>query len=400
MVRLQVFLGRNAYPYQVLDPARDRDAEEFLRHYACTSNDLPLVVCPSGSILANPGEAELARALGMVRSGLGGHRYDVAIVGAGPGGLAAAVYGASEGLSVTVLDARAFGGQAGASSCIENYLGFPTGISGQSLTGRAYVQAQKFGAEIVIPEEVTKLRCETYPLSISLSDGQTIWASTVVIACGARYRRPSIENLDRFEGRGIWYWASPVEARLCKNEEIVLVGGGNSAGQAAVFLSRYAKKVWMLVRGAGLAESMSQYLIDRIGAMPNIEVLTWTEILGLSADEHGRLERIRWRNRRTGAEVEKIIRNVFMFIGAEPATQWLRECNLSLDDKGFVRTGTNIPPDDATSGDLTNRPSLQSNVAGVFAVGDVRSGSVKRVGAAIGEGATVVQQIHAFLETR
>jgi thioredoxin reductase (NADPH) len=318
MVRLQAFLGRNAYPHRVLDPTRDPDAQALLKHYPCEPDQLPLVVCPSGAILKNPSEGDLARAIGMVPADLQRRQYDVAIVGAGPGGLAAAVYAASEGLSVGVFDARAFGGQAGASSCIENYLGFPTGISGQALAGRAYVQAQKFGAEMIIPEAVTKLHCDSHPFAVGLSNGQTIRASTVVIASGARYRRPAIPNLERFEGRGIWYWASPVEARLCRIEEVVLVGGGNSAGQAAVFLSRYANKVWMLVRGPSLAASMSQYLIDRIGATSNIELLTCTEIVGLSGKKQGQLERVRWRDKRTGAEVEKTIHNVFMFIGAEP----------------------------------------------------------------------------------
>jgi thioredoxin reductase (NADPH) len=400
MVRLQEFLARNAYPHQVLDPRKDPDAQALLEHYPCQSDELPLVVCPSGAILKNPSEADLARALGMVPPDLERRRYDVAIVGAGPGGLAAAVYAASEGLSVAVFDARAFGGQAGASSCIENYLGFPTGISGQALTGRAYVQAQKFGAEMIIPEAVTKLHCDGHPFAIRFSDGRSVSALSIVIASGARYRRPGIPHLEQFEGRGIWYWASPVEARLCRNEEVALVGGGNSAGQAAVFLSRYAKKVWMIVRGPSLSKSMSQYLIDRIAATPNIELVTCSEIVGLSGKEKGQLERVSWRDRRTGVEVEKTIRNVFMFIGAEPATEWLNECSVSLDSKGFVRTGTNnIPPDDLLSADGASRPaSLETNVTGVFAVGDVRSDSVKRVGAAIGEGATVVQQIHAFLE--
>jgi thioredoxin reductase (NADPH) len=399
IVRLLDFLARNAYPHQVLDPTKDADAQVFLKHYPCKSEELPLVVCPNGAILKNPSEADLARVLGMVPPDLERRQYDVAIVGAGPGGLAAAVYAASEGLSVGVFDARAFGGQAGASSCIENYLGFPTGISGQALAGRAYVQAQKFGAEMIIPEAVTKLHCDGHPFVIGLSDGRSVTALSVVIASGARYRRPGIPNLEQFEGRGVWYWASPVEARLCRNEEVALVGGGNSAGQAAVFLSRYAKKVSMIVRGPGLSESMSQYLIDRIAATANIELLTCTEIVGLSGKEQGQLERVHWRDGRTGVEVEKTIRNVFMFIGAEPATEWLNDCNVSLDSKGFVRTGTNIPPDDLLSADGASRPaSLESNVIGVFAVGDVRFESVKRVGAAIGEGATVVQQIHAFLE--
>jgi thioredoxin reductase (NADPH) len=398
MVRLQYFLARNAYPHEVLDPAEDRDAQALLKHYPSTNDELPLAICPNGSILKNPDEFELARALGMVPDPRDRH-YDVAVVGAGPAGLATAVYAASEGLSVGVFDARAFGGQAGASSCIENYLGFPTGISGQALAGRAYVQAQKFGAEMMIPEEVTTLDCGAQPFVLGLRGGRSVKASTVVVASGARYRRPNVPNLQQFEGRGVWYWASPIEARMCRKEEVALVGGGNSAGQAAVFLSGYAKKVWMLVRGPSLAETMSQYLIDRIKATPNIALLTCTEIVALSPSPDGELQAVRWRDRRTGQETEKPIRNVFIFIGADPATGWLRDCGVALDAKGFVLTGSNIPPDDLRSSDGTERPqSLETNVPGVFAVGDIRAGSVKRVGAAIGEGATVVPQIHTFLE--
>ena len=317
--------------------------------------------------------------------------------GAGPAGLATAVYAASEGLSVVVFDARAFGGQAGASARIENYLGFPIGISGQMLTGLAYVQAQKFGAEMVIPTEVARLNCSQNPLTLELSDGVRAKAVAVVIASGARYRRLDVPNLRDFEGRGVWYWASPIEARLCRREEIVLVGGGNSVGQAAVFLRNYAAKIWLLVRGPSLAESMSQYLIDRIEATTNIEVLKNTEVVALSGSPHGQLERIRWRHRASGDETEKAVRHLFLFIGAAPATRWLHGC-ISLDAKGFVQTGASVPTQDVRSDDSAALPpSLQSSVAGVFAVGDVRSGSVKRVGAAIGEGAAVVAQLHAYL---
>jgi thioredoxin reductase (NADPH) len=390
VVRLQGFLTRNAYPYQVLDPARDRDAADLVDKYAPDSSDLPLAVCPKGTILKNPSEAELARALGMVRRDAQDRTYDVAIVGAGPAGLATAVYAASEGLSIVVFDAEAFGGQAGASARIENYLGFPTGISGRDLTGRAYVQAQKFGAEMAIPTDISRLNCGQNPLMLEIAGGGRIKASAVVIASGARYRRLDVSNLHQFEGRGVWYWASPVEARLCRREEIVLVGGGNSAGQAAVFLRDYATKIWLLVRGPSLSESMSQYLIDRISATSNIEVLTNTNVVALSGSPQRQLERIRWRNRLSGEETEKSIRHLFLFIGAEPATGWLQGC-VSLDAKGFVQTGTSARHNGAEP------LSLQSNLPGVFAVGDVRSGSVKRVGAAIGEGAGVVAQLHAYL---
>src|ERR1700686_3252118 len=280
VIRLQGFLARNAYPHQLLDPAHDRDAAELVKQYASDPADLPLAVCPKGSILKNPNETELARALGMVPIDERDRTYDVAIVGAGPAGLSTAVYAASEGLSVIVFDARAFGGQAGASARIENYFGFPTGISGQALTGRAYVQALKFGARMMIPTEVVRLEPTETP-ALHLGDGRRVKASTVVVATGARYRRLDVANLADFEGRGVWYWASPIEARLCRNEEIALVGGGNSAGQAAVFLRNFAKKIWMLVRGPGLDQSMSRYLIDRIASIDSIEVLTHTEIVAL-----------------------------------------------------------------------------------------------------------------------
>ncbi len=399
MVRLQGFLTRNAYPHQVLDPAQDRDAAELVARYAPNPADLPLAVCPKGAILKNPSEADLARALGMAPIDAMNRTVDVAIVGAGPAGLATAVYAASEGLSVIAFDARAFGGQAGASARIENYLGFPTGISGQALAGRAYVQALKFGAEMIIPTEVVRLDHAQAPLALELDGGRRVRATTVVVASGARYRRPDVPHLREFEGRGVWYWASPIEARLCRQEEIVLVGGGNSAGQGAVFLRDYAAKIWMLVRGPSLAESMSQYLIDRIEAADNIEVLTQTEIIALSGSPDGQLERVRWRNNATGAETEKRIRNVFLFIGADPATNWLRDSGVALDAKGFVQTGSDIPAGKLKSdGHVASPLSLQTNIPAVFAVGDVRSGSVKRIGGAIGEGATVVAQLHAFFE--
>jgi thioredoxin reductase (NADPH) len=398
VIRLQGFLARNAYPHQLLDPTQDRDAAELVKRYAPNPANLPLAVCPKGSILKNPSEAELARALGMVPIDERDRNYDVAVVGAGPAGLSAAVYAAADGLSVIVFDARAFGGQAGASTRIENYLGFPTGISGQALTGRAYVQAQKFGARIVIPAEVVRLDPTETPISLHLADGGRVKASTVVVATGACYRRLNVPNLQEFEGRGVWYWASPIEARLCRSEEIVLVGGGNSAGQAAIFLRSFAAKIWMLVRGPSLAESMSQYLIDRIRATNNIEVLTRTEIVGLYGSPKKQLERVRWRNNVTGEETEKPIRHVFLFIGADPATSWLKDSSVALDAKKFILTGADVPPDVQRPGNKPGRPlSLETSVIAVFAIGDVRSGSVKRVGAAIGEGAVVVAELHAIL---
>ena len=398
VIRLQGFLARNAYPHQLLDPEKDEDAARLVQQYAPNPSDLPLAVCPKGTILKNPSEAELARALGMVPIDERDQTYDVAVVGAGPAGLSTAVYAASEGLSVIVLDARAFGGQAGASARIENYLGFPAGISGQALTGRAYVQAQKFGARMVIPAEAIRPDLTEVPLALRLDDGRRVKAQTVVVATGARYRRLNIPNLTDFEGRGIWYWASPIEARLCRDEEIVLVGGGNSAGQATVFLRNFAKKIWMLVRGPSLAESMSQYLIDRICAIDNIEVLTRTEIIALYGSREKQLERVRWRNNVTGEEAEKPIRHIFLFIGAEPATAWLRDSGVALDTKNFILTGSDVAPDARRSNNGSGRPlSLETSVRNVFACGDVRSGSVKRVGAAIGEGAVVGAELHAAL---
>jgi thioredoxin reductase (NADPH) len=396
VIRLQGFLARNAYPHQLLDPAQDQDAAKLVEQYAPNPSDLPLAVCPKGTILKNPNETELARALGMVPIDERDRIYDVAVVGAGPAGLSTAVYAASEGLSVIVFDARAFGGQAGASARIENYLGFPAGISGQALTGRAYVQAQKFGATVMIPSEVVRFDPTETPLGLHLDDGQRVKASTVVVATGARYRRLDVPNLSDFEGRGVWYWASPIEARLCRDEEIVLVGAGNSAGQAAVFLRSFAAKIWMLIRGPSLAESMSQYLIDRINkAIDNIEVLIHTEIVALYGSREKQLERVRWRNNATGEETEKPIRHVFCFIGAEPATGWLRDSGVALDGKNFVLTGSDIPSDARHSNNGSGRPlPLETSVRGVFASGDVRSGSVKRVGAAIGEGAVVGAELH------
>jgi thioredoxin reductase (NADPH) len=394
VIRLQGFLTRNGFPHHLLDPERDHDAAELIARYSPLSGDWPLVVVADGSVLRNPGETELARAIGMI-GGPAGHKiYDVAIVGCGPAGLATAVYAASEGLSVAVLDARAFGGQAGASARIENYLGFPTGISGQALAGRAFTQAQKFGADIMIPIGVRSLDCTRADdtLVLTLDGGEALRARSVVVASGARYRRPEIENLDRFEGRGVWYWASPIEARLCAEQEVVLVGGGNSAGQAAVFLSGHARKVHMVIRGGGLGASMSRYLIERIEATPNIELVFNTEVVALEGAADASLERVRWRSRLSGEESSADIRNLFLFVGADPATGWLDGCGVTLDRGGFVVTG-------AQSEQNQGRPvpPLETSVPGVFAVGDVRSGSVKRVGGAIGEGAQVVASLHGFL---
>jgi thioredoxin reductase (NADPH) len=386
VARLRNFLSRNGIPHQLLDPATDADARAFIERYAPEPEHLPLAVCPNGEVLRNPKENELARCIGMLDAEPGEKVYDVVIAGAGPAGLAAAVYGASEGLSVLVIDARAFGGQAGASARIENYFGFPTGISGQALTGRGFTQAQKFGAHMLIPVETRRLDCRGGPMELHLADGRSVRARTVVIATGARYRRPTeCSNLMALEGRGVWYWASPIEARMCAGEEVVLVGGGSSAGQAAVFLSAHASKVWMLVRGPGLAASMSKYLIDRIAATTNIELLTRTEITHLTGSRATGVDSVTWTHRDSGKQDTRPIRHVFLFLGAEPSTGWLSDCGVALDDKGFVATGQHAS--------LT----LQTSVPGIFAIGDVRAGSVKRVGGAIGEGAAVVAQIHEYL---
>ncbi|MBX9711558.1 MAG: FAD-dependent oxidoreductase [Xanthobacteraceae bacterium] len=395
VMRLQSFLSRNGYPYHLLDPANDKDASDLVARHSPAANDMPLVVCPDGTVLFNPREPELARALGMVARQSGEKLYDVAVVGAGPAGLSTAVYAASEGLSVAVLDQRAFGGQAGASARIENYFGFPTGISGLALTARAYNQAQKFGAEMMIPAEVKKLDCgrEDKMFALELDCGDKVLARSIVIASGARYRHPPIRNLEVFEGRGVWYWASPIEARMCTDQEVILVGGGNSAGQAAVFLSAHTNKVRMMIRSDGLAASMSRYLIDRISATSNVELMTQTEIVEMEGVPDTGLERVRYRNRKTGKETTIDARNVFLFVGADPATAWLKDCGVNLDRTGFVVTGRLSGEDPYRAVSL-----LETSVAGVFAVGDVRAGSIKRVGGAIGEGAQVVAALHGFLD--
>jgi thioredoxin reductase (NADPH) len=398
ITRLSHFLERNAIPFRVVDPDVD-DASALLARFA-SPGELPIAVLSDGTVLKNPTKQELAQALGLVATSFRSEPYDVVIVGAGPAGLATAVYAASEGLAVLVLEAMAFGGQAGASARIENYLGFPTGISGQALMGRAFTQAQKFGAEFSLSTEVMRLDCTSErsgpdPVHIlELADGRRVRARAVVLATGARYRRPEIPNLAQFEGRGVSYWASPVEARLCRNEDVALLGGGNSAGQAAVFLASHARQVRVLVRGPGLSSTMSRYLIERIAGAPNIAVLGETEVIELLGSSDQGLEGMRWRNRRTGAEEEHAIAHLFVFTGADPVAAWLDGSGIPIDEKGFIRTGA-----DVRSTERSPLP-LETGVEGIFAVGDVRCGSVKRVGAAIGEGAAVVAQLHTFLAGR
>ena len=389
VLRLQGFLARSGQPHRVLDSNSDPCAKTLVERFDVDPHHLPIVLCPNGRLLLNPGEKDLARCIGLLRPIDADKLYDVAIVGAGPAGLAAAVYAASEGLSTIVLDCRAFGGQAGASSRIENYLGFPTGISGMALMARAYNQAQKFGVEMVIPDEAKLLSAATdgarYRLDVG--DGETVRTRTVVIASGARYRRLDVANLAQFEGTCVQYWASPIEARLCAGQEVALVGAGNSAGQAAVYLASHVRKVALLARGGSLDASMSRYLVERIKAQPNIEVLTGTEVEALGGDE-GNLGSVRWRNRANGAETTRPIRHLFLFIGADPNTDWLANCDVALDAKGFVRTGSDLGSAHCV---------METSRSGVFAIGDVRAGSVKRVAAAVGEGAQVVAALHAYL---
>ena len=394
VLRLRGFLARNGQPHRALDPDSDSCAKTLIERFNIDVHHLPIVLCPNGKLLRNPSENELARCIGLVRAIDSTKVYDVAIVGAGPAGLAAAVYAASEGLEVIVLDCRAFGGQAGASARIENYLGFPTGISGMALMGRAYTQAQKFGVEMVIPEEAHQLDKGTIENGrsylLSVGDDETLQTRAVVLASGARYRRLDLPNLAEFEGSSVHYWASPIEAKLCSDQEVALVGAGNSAGQAAVYLASHAKKVWLLARRGGLEATMSRYLVERIKAQPNIEVLTQSEVTALEGQE-GNLEAIRWRRGADNEETTYPINHLFLFIGAEPNTDWLAQSDVALDRKGFVRTGENLSE---------KRHPLETNRPGVFAIGDVRAGSVKRVAAAVGEGAQVVAAIHAYLAQR
>ena len=387
VLRLADFLRRNGHPHQKLDPEVDAEAKAIVERFHVHEDQLPIVLCPNGQLLHNLSETKLARCLGLVGPIDPERLFDVVVVGAGPAGLATAVYAGSEGLSVLVLDCRAFGGQAGASARIENYLGFPTGISGIALMARAYNQAQKFGVEMAIPDEVIGLEGNADHFVLRLPDNETVSGRSLVIASGARYRRLAVDDLEAFEGSSVHYWASPLEAKLCAGQEVALVGAGNSAGQAAVYLASQVAKVWLLIRGRNLASRMSQYLVDRIEGLSNVEVLTETNITGLEG-KNGILDAIRWRQGRSGDEVRRPIRHLFLFIGAEPNTDWLAGSGVVLDRKGFVLTGSDVDKD---------RRSLETSRKGVFAIGDVRSGSVKRVAAAVGEGAQIVTMLHTEL---
>jgi thioredoxin reductase (NADPH) len=382
VLRLEGFLARNGHPHHGLDPAVDAEARALVERFHVGPGQLPIVLCPSGQLLRNPSERELARCLGLVGPIDPDHVYDVAVVGAGPAGLATAVYAASEGLSVLVLDCRAFGGQAGASARIENYLGFPTGIGGLALMGRAHSQAQKFGVEMAIPDQVEGLKADpaSGELRLALGGDEAVRARSVVIASGARYRRLAVEGIEPLEAASVHYWASPIEGRLCSGQEVALVGAGNSAGQAVVYLAGQVAKIWMLVRGPSLDAGMSSYLVERIAGLPNVEVVTGAQVSGVEGAD-GVIDTLRWTVK--GEETERAIHHLFLFIGADPNTDWLAGSGVALDAKGFVLTGEG--------------GSLETNVAGVYAIGDVRAGSVKRVAAAVGEGAQVVAALHKFL---
>jgi thioredoxin reductase (NADPH) len=386
VLRLVNFLERNGQPHQHLDPENDECARTLVERFHVAPEELPVVFCPGGQNLRNPSEGQLARCIGMVGPIDANRLYDVVIIGAGPAGLATAVYAGSEGLSVLAIDCRSFGGQAGASARIENYLGFPTGITGMALMGRAFSQAQKFGVEIAIPDEAVKLECGNDPLHIQLATGERIQARSVVLATGARYRRLGVERLEEYEGSSVHYWASPQEAAIAAGQEVALVGGGNSAGQATVFLAGRAGRVTLVARRP-LGETMSRYLIDRIEGLANVDVVIGCEVSELRGDSGG-LDGIAIRDRAAGTTKEVPARLLFSFIGAEPNTDWLESSGIRLDPRGFVLTGEEAGED---------RLPLETSRRGIFAVGDVRSTSVKRVAAAVGDGAQVVAAIHKYL---
>ena len=398
-LRLREFLARNGHPYAYVDLDTDKMSQRILDHFSLKVEDIPVVICDGRSVLKNPTMQKLAECLGLNASVDTTYVRDVIIVGAGPAGLGAAVYAASEGLDSLLIETEAPGGQAGSSSKIENYLGFPTGISGQELAARALSQAQKFGAKMLIAHSIVKLDCSTRPYKLVMDDGTIFSSRTIVIATGAQYKKPAIANLPKFEGQGVYYGATYMESQLCEAEDVIVVGGGNSAGQAAVFLSQTARKVYMLVRSRNLAETMSRYLIQRITENPAIELHYQTEIVSLNGDSH--LESVGWLDKASGESSERAIRHVFIMTGASPRTEWLRGC-LALDDKGFILTGRDLDSingvDPSVSWSLARAPlMLETSLPGVFAVGDVRSGNVKRVASAVGEGSICVYLVHRAL---
>ncbi len=396
-LRIKEFLTRNGNPYTSIDLDRDAGVQELLDRFHVSSNDIPVVICRATAVLRNPTNSELANCLGFNEAIDQAETRDLAIVGAGPAGLAAAVYAASEGLDVVIVEVNAPGGQAGSSSKIENYLGFPAGISGQELGNRAYMQAEKFGAQVIIAKAARALRCSRRPYAVEFDDGSHIQARTIVVASGAEYRRLSIDGTSRLEGAGVYYGATFVEAQMCQRQEVIVVGGGNSAGQAAVYLAQTALRVHVLVRSGDLAQSMSRYLVRRIEESPTIVVHPHTEIVAVEGDSH--VERVRWHDTRSGITEAHDVQHVFVMTGAVPNTQWMGGC-LALDAQGFIRTGPDLTRDDlrAAGWPLARAPHLlETSIPGVFAVGDVRAGNVKRVASAVGEGAIAVSFVHRAL---
>jgi thioredoxin reductase (NADPH) len=396
-LRIKEFLTRNGHPYSFVDLERDEDVQELLDHFHVNEAEVPVLICRGETVLRRPTNQQIADCLGFNETIDQTQVRDLVIVGAGPAGLAAAVYGASEGLDVLVVESNSPGGQAASSSKIENYLGFPTGISGQELAVRAYTQAQKFGAQVMIAKGAKKFACERTPYAIEADGGLRVPARTVIIATGAAYRRLSLKNISQFEGSGVYYGATPMEAQLCVGDEVIVVGGGNSAGQAATFLAKTARRVHVLVRSTGLAESMSRYLIRRLEESPAIDLRTETEIVALEGDGH--LEHVSLRDNRTGKIETLNVKHVFVMTGAVPNTGWLDGC-VALDAKGFIKTGADLSPHDLAQArwPLARPPLLlETSLPGVFAVGDVRSGNLKRVAAAVGEGSIAVSLVHQVL---
>jgi thioredoxin reductase (NADPH) len=397
MLHILEFLTRNGHPYRMVDLDTDATSQELLDRFHLTLADVPVVICRGSIVLKNPTVEKLADCLGLNPTLDRTQIWDLVILGAGPAGLGAAVYAASEGLKVVVVEANAPGGQAGTSSKIENYLGFPLGISGQELAARAYDQAQKFGARVLIAKHVVRLNCDRKPYRVFLGEGEddVLLTRAIIIATGVEYRKLAVDNLTHFENAGVYYAATQMERRMCSDEEVAIVGGANSAGQAAVFLAETARRVHVLIRSGGLSSTMSRYLISRIDAHPRIELHTRTEIVGLEGNGH--LERVTWRSGRTGPVETQNIRHVFTMTGAEPSTKWLTGC-LALDEKGFVKTGAGLTPDDLAQWPLRRQPYLlETSLPGVLAVGDVRSGSTKRVASAVGEGSIAVATVHQVL---
>lgn len=397
-LRVREFLARNGHPYAYLDLDRDPGTQELLDQFQIGDADVPFLICRGELVLRNPTNQQIAGCLGFNEGIDQSHIRDLVIIGAGPSGLAAAVYGASEGLDVLVLEASSPGGQAASSSKIENYLGFPTGISGQELTARAYTQAQKFGAQLMVAKGARRLACNRKPYAIEIDEGPRVPARTVIIATGAEYRKLSLPNISQFEGAGVYYGATFMEAQLCAGEEVAVVGGGNSAGQAAVFLAQTARRVYMLIRSGGLAETMSRYLIRRIEQNPAIALRTHTELTALEGNEH--LERVRWRDKQAGDVETRGIRHVFVMTGAAPSTHWIEDC-VVLDAKGFIKTGPDLSKEELAAAEwpLARAPYLlETSLPGVFAVGDVRGGNVKRVASAVGEGSIAVAFVHQVLQ--